>query len=108
MLVTFHTKAWSNITLFGDVAVTLLKMAGHSGTIPGAFRAADIPAAIAQLQGQLANATADVPRRSRSSATDDEEPPVKLQSRALPLIKLLSAAAQQGCDVMWDKGAPTV
>lgn len=35
MLVTFRTKAWSNITLFGDVAITLLKMAGHSGTVPG-------------------------------------------------------------------------
>ena len=37
MLVTFHSNAWSNITLFGDVAVTLLKMAGHSGAVPSAL-----------------------------------------------------------------------
>jgi hypothetical protein len=30
MLVTFTTKAYANITMFGDVAVTLLKMMGHS------------------------------------------------------------------------------
>ena len=32
MLATFTTKAYANITMFGDVAVTLLKMIGHSGT----------------------------------------------------------------------------
>jgi hypothetical protein len=26
MLVTFHSKAWNSITMFGDFAVTLLKM----------------------------------------------------------------------------------
>jgi len=35
MLVTFRSAAWSNITLFGDVAVTLLKMAGHRGHATG-------------------------------------------------------------------------
>jgi len=54
MLVTFHTNAWSSITMFGDVAVTLLKMAGHSGTVPSAMLAADIPAALERLEHKLA------------------------------------------------------
>ena len=30
MLVTFSTNAYSDITLFGVIALTLLKMMGHS------------------------------------------------------------------------------
>jgi hypothetical protein len=41
MLVTFTTEAYADITMFGDVAVALLKMMGHSGTVPSAIRAED-------------------------------------------------------------------
>ena len=111
MLVTFHSKAWSSITLFGDVAITLLKMAGHSGTVPSAMLAADIPAALAHLKQALAAAESEkVGQPGVPSETEDPdaEPPVSLRLRAYPLIQLLSAAAQQGCDVMWEKGAPLV
>ena len=43
MLVTFSTNSYADITLFGDVALTLLKMMGHSATVPGAILTADIP-----------------------------------------------------------------
>ena len=43
MLVTFRSNAWGNVTMFGDVAVTLLKMMGHSGTVPSTLLARDIP-----------------------------------------------------------------
>ena len=45
MLVTFTTDAYADITLFGDVALALLKMMGHSATAPGAILAEDVPAA---------------------------------------------------------------
>ncbi len=110
MLVTFHTKAWSSITLFGDVAVTLLKMAGHSGTVPGALLAADLPAAIAQLKKGLAAIPDEDGDKNekRETKDDDAEPRVGLRSRAYPLIQLLSAASEQKCDVMWEQGAPRV
>jgi hypothetical protein len=41
MLVTFTTDAYADITMFGDVVHTMLKMMGHSGTVPGALLAAD-------------------------------------------------------------------
>lgn len=97
--------------MFGDVAVTLLKMAGHSGTVPSALLAADIPAALARLEQGLAAAgpEEESKQRVRPSAEDaDTPPPVGLRLRAYPLIQLLSAAARQGCDVMWEEGAPTV
>jgi hypothetical protein len=111
MLVTFNSKAWSSVTLFGDVAVTLLKMMGHSGTVPGALRAAEIPAAIAQLQQTLAAAGPEekVKQSVQPDAADpDAPPPVGLGLRAYPLIQLLSAAGRQDCDVLWDQGAPRI
>ncbi len=105
MLVTFRTNAWANVTQFGDVAVTLLKMMGHSGTIPSALLAADVPAALARLKEQLA-ASAPEPRSESWRDVDDAETPVGLRQRAYPLIELLSAAARQKCDVMWAEDHP--
>lgn len=97
--------------MFGDVAVTLLKMAGHSGTVPNALLAGDIPAALARLQQGLAAAGPEAKSKQsvRPDAEDaDTSPPVGLDLRAYPLIQLLSAAAQQGCDVMWEEGHPVI
>ena len=107
MLVTFHTNAWSSITMFGDIAVTLLKMAGHSGTVPSAMLAADIPSALARLEKKLAAAGAeDKSKQSvRPDVEDADSPPaVGLRMRAHPLIELLSAAARKKSDVTWEEG----
>ena len=53
MLVTFKTEAYANITMFGEVAVTLLKLMGHSGTVPGALMAEDVPAALERLKAAV-------------------------------------------------------
>jgi len=108
MLVTFRTKGWGDITMFGDVAVTLLKMAGHSGTIPSALRAADVSAALARLNQALAAAPAEDKQPAESGADDADAPPVGIRLRAYPLTQLLAAAAKQECDVMWDTGAPLI
>ena len=50
MLVTFRSKVSGEITMFGDVAVTLLKLMEHSGTVPGALLADQIPSALARLK----------------------------------------------------------
>ena len=104
MLITFRTKAWSNITMFGDVALTLLKLMGHSGTVPGALLAAEIPAALVRLQQALNTAGPEAGDRQTERPTDnpDTAPVVGLQLRAHPLILLLSAAARQECEVTWD------
>ncbi len=108
MLVTFHSRAYADITLFGDIAQTLLRMMGHSGSVPGALLAADIPAARVRLQAALAAqqaaAAAQQPAPSEDKEDEDEEKEVgpPLGVRALPLLELLDASARQGCDVMWD------
>lgn len=97
MLVTFTTNAYADITMFGDVGLAMLKMMGHSATVPGAILAADVPAALAQLQTVLAAET-EVPS---TADNDAEEPVVSMANRGLPLVNLLSAAAQAKNDVMW-------
>lgn len=111
MLVTFHSNAWSTTTLFGDVAITLLKMAGHSGTVPSAMLAADIPAAVAKLTQALAVVAPAEKQKSAVQADFEDEytpPRVELATRAQPLLQLLNAAAAQGCDVTWEAGARLV
>jgi len=54
MLVTFTSDAYADITMFGDVAVALLKVMGHSGTVPSAIVAEDVPAALSRLTAAIA------------------------------------------------------
>src|SRR3954462_9555431 len=96
MLVTFKSKAWSSIIMTRDVAVTLLKMAGHSGTVPSALLAADIPPALDRLNQGLAAAEPAAGTQAKPTArkdNDDEPPPVGIHLRAFPLIQMLKAAA---------------
>lgn len=104
MLVTFRTKSWGNVTMFGDVAKRLIKMMGHSGTIPSALLAKDIPQALERLKKGLA--AAPEPKPDPKAGDKDEEPPVPLQRRAYPLIQLLQASASKGSDVTWEEGVP--
>jgi len=106
MLVTFRSDAWGNVTMFGDVAVTLLKMMGHSGTVPSALLARDVPAALERLKQALASHPSEPQRRTPPGDDEDDEKPVGLALRAYPLIEMLSAAAEQEADVMWQAGEP--
>ena len=104
MLITFSSKAWNNITMFGDVALTLLKMMGHSGTVPGALLAHETPAALVRLEqalDTLAPQTGDMQNAPSTNSNPHTTPPVELRLRAYPLIQLLSASVQRGCDVTW-------
>ena len=98
MLIRFDSKA-GRLTMFGDVAVHLLRMMGHSGTVPSAILAADIPAAVARLRENVKHAAPPPPPQDE----EDEREYVPLQRRAVPLIELLENAAKDGADVMWDR-----
>ena len=103
MLVTFKTEAYANITMFGDIAIALLELMGHSGSVPGALLAEDIPAALARLEeGVAANPDASLDSGANAKSDDSDEPRVSLNHRALPLIELLTAAAATKQNVMWD------
>lgn len=46
MLITFRCRSYANVTMFGDIALEMIKMMGHSGTVPGSISAQDVPDAI--------------------------------------------------------------
>jgi hypothetical protein len=107
MLVTFRTKAHADIMMFGDIAVHLLKLMGHSGTVPSALVADDVPAALNRLKNAMkahkTEALEAVDTTDEAEDNDDaKERPIDLAHRAFPLIELLEAAAAAHCDVMWD------
>ena len=105
MIVRFSTRLGA-LTMHGDAAVTLLKAMGHSGTVPGAILAAELPAALARLRSAL---DALPPPPSPVSTDDDEEererePPVSLRTRALPLLDMVETAIAHDSDLMWERG----
>jgi len=97
MLVTFTTEAYADITMFGDVALAMLKMMGHTATVPGAILAEDVPAALARLTAAIDAEKALPPVEDK----DADEPVVSMAHRALPLIDLLAAAAKAESYVTW-------
>jgi len=100
MLVRFDSR-FGGFTMFGDIAVQLLKMMGHSGTVPSALLAQDIPLALERLKAAVAAAPA--PPAESGGNEREAEPKVSLRQRAHPLIELLDRAAKADCDVLWDK-----
>jgi hypothetical protein len=107
MIVKFSTRAGA-LTMHGDAAVTLLKAMGHSGTVPGAILAVDLPEALAQLRRKLGeDATAAPPPPPAPADEDDEqerEPPVSLRMRSVPFIDMVETAIRRGSDLMWERG----
>jgi hypothetical protein len=97
MLVTFTTDAYADIIMNKDVALAMLKMMGHSATVPSAILAADVPVA-------LHNLTAAIDKEKSLPLVEDKKAEghtVSMTHRALPLIDLLTAAAKAESNVMW-------
>jgi hypothetical protein len=76
-------------------------MMGHSGTVPSAILAKDLPAALDRLKHAIA---AEPPSPPQSEEAEREKGPnVSLQQRAFPLIELLERCVKNGYDLLWDR-----
>ena len=105
MLVRFKSEV-GGFVMMGDVAVKLLRMSGHSGTVPGAIAAADMPQALARLEAQVCEqASTEKAASGRDKSDDDNDddgkPPVSLAQRAFPMIELMRRAAAEPCAIQW-------
>lgn len=109
MIVRFSTRVGA-ITMHGDAAVALLRAMGHSGTVPGAILAADLPAALAQLRATLAAHVDDPPPANRDAWDDESQdaetraPSISLRTRAVPLLEMIEVAIARDSDLMWERG----
>ena len=102
MLIKFDSKVGS-LTMFGEVAVALLKLMGHSGTVPSAVLAQDLPAALQCLTHALEHGATLPPSEQDEEDRREGKAPVSLRQRAFPLIELLQRAAKKNADVIWDR-----
>ena len=103
MLVRFKTTAaYPAITMFGEIALKLLKMMGRRETVPSAIGAEDIPQALRSLRDGIAAADAALEDQLPADEEEGDERRVSLHNRALPLIELLEAAQKEGVAVMWE------
>lgn len=99
MLITFESNAHTDVTMFADIANSLIKMMGHSGTVPSAIAAKDIPAALDHLHKAL---EAHSPEELVESENEDEEEiQVSMSGRAFPLVEMLKAAKRENQPIMW-------
>lgn len=103
MLITFETKAYANITMFGDVAIRLIKSMGHSGAVPGAIKADDLPRALEQLHASIQAEMVNEQDPENGQSSEESENYVRIDVRAIPLLEMLEAAIEQSEDVMWDE-----
>jgi len=100
MLVTFKSGAHSEFTMFADIAEDLLKMMGHSGTIPSALAAKDVSDALKSLKKALEYE----PGTSEEEVlSEEDDPEVSMSGRAYPLVEMLTAAVEDESTVMWYK-----
>lgn len=104
MPITFKSRHSPNILMFESVALELIKMMGHSGTVPGSLAAGDVAPALTKLKEGIAAAS----RQSRTDPSDDrddetDEPSVSLAHRAIPLIAMLETALTNDDYVIWGR-----
>ena len=81
MLVTFRSKASADVVMFGDVAVRLLKLMGHSGVVLSAILAEDVGAALCQLKQAVEADKAEVAGKHSSQTWERRLGPACRESR---------------------------
>ena len=110
MLVKFSTR-FGQLVMQGEPAVALIRLGGHSGTVPSAVLAADLQGFLArlraglELQGDQVSPPPPV-KEPGSGGEEDEEPreqPIKLRLRAVPLLDMLDTAVLRQSDLFWEQ-----
>jgi hypothetical protein len=104
MLITFKTRANADVTMFGEVALKLIKLMGRRDTVPSAIDPEDIPQALKMLRAGIAADDAAAKEVEAQDNDDETEELVSAHNRALPLIELLQAAHEKNVPVMWEEG----
>lgn len=100
MLVKFTSKSAASVSMFEKDAIRLIKLMGHTGTIPSAIRDKDVAEKLATLESALQGDLTDLADDTERS--EDDEPPVPINRRAYPLLELMRSAVSNEENVMWD------
>lgn len=110
MLLTFRSKAASDVLMLSEHALPLLRAAGKAvDAAPerGVFTTEQLPGAIAGLERAIQD-SAPPPEDEDEDERPQQHPvsePVSLQRRAYPLLDMLRRAREKGVDVVWETGS---
>lgn len=102
-MIRFTSPAGASVSMFEKDAKALIRMMGHSGTIPSAIRAEDVATALHQLEAALKTEEEKDQATQQTKSHDAEEKSVSTNVRAYPLLELLKAAAAKQKNVMWEQ-----
>lgn len=92
-LITFTTKNYPDIMMFGDIGQRLLKMMGHSTTVPGTILASDVPEALERIKTAIDAENALPP----DAETDEEEPPGEYCTPGFSTNRITGRRAEGKC-----------
>jgi hypothetical protein len=108
MLITFTSKVYPDVVMFGDVAIPLLRAMGQGDQPPGILRGEDIRTATERLrawldQAALREKTVTPAEEDRKSDEERKElrNRVGLRTRAVPLLELMDESYAKEADVIW-------
>ena len=107
MLIIFKSKAAGDVMMFGDVAMTLMKIMGKAATERGIVTVEQLPDAIARLKAAVAQDKAERPAVDHDERVYEKTPEggmreaVSLARRAVPLIELLEYSLKENEPVVW-------
>lgn len=102
-MIRFTSPAAASVSMFEKDAKALIRMMGHSGTIPSAIRAEDVATALQHLEAALKAEAAQAELPTQQPLENTAEPTVSTNVRAYPLLQLLKTAIAKQKNVMWEQ-----
>lgn len=102
-MIRFTSPAAASVSMFEKDAKALIRLMGHSGTIPSAIRAEDVATALQHLEAALKAQAAQTESPAYQPQEDATESAVSTNIRAYPLLQLLKAAIAKQKNVMWEQ-----
>lgn len=103
MLIKFQSNATAPFSMLADAAKPLLQGMGQGGRLEGSVSGAILRDAQTLLLAALKQAGQATGTHAPESIAEetDEEPPVALSVRAVPLLEMMRKALAEDSFVMW-------
>lgn len=112
MLITFKSKAYPDVMMYQDHAKRILDLLNKEPEI-GVITSAEAGRAVQLLEHEIEESrkhppSDEVAQDIKAHRADDDDDPdheqaqiVSFSTRAYPMLEMLRAARDNGCDILW-------